>query len=49
MARAAGVEAGQLDARVAPHAEPLQLAGEFAVGERVLADDDLSRLLERSS
>ncbi len=44
---AAGVEASQLDARIAGHAQRLQLAGELAVGEGVLADHDLLRPFER--
>ena len=39
---ATGIEAGQLDPRVTAHAQRLQLPGELAVGEGVLADDDFS-------
>ena len=46
---AAGVEAGQLDPRVAAHAQRLQLPGELAIGEGVLADHDVSGLLEGAS
>ena len=43
---AAGVQAGQLDPRVDGHPQLLQLPGELAVGQGVLADHDVPGLLQ---